>query len=115
MREKKIIYSIIFLAIMMLLNLYYIWNTERRFYATQQCGYQLVSIALSTRDQVRKELKEIKSFIANFENAKILELSGENLELKSQNEKLIKELLDMFSSLKGGEMPLNESFGKTNI
>lgn len=114
MSGKKIIYPIIFLAVMMS-NLYYIWDTERRSNATHQYEYQLVEVALSVKEQVERKLKEIKYIISNSEDREKLELAAENLELKWQNEKLIRDLLIMFNLLKGREMPLNRPSGRTNI
>lgn len=115
MKEKKIIYPIIFLAIIAPLNLYYMWNTERRSYAMRQCEYQLASVALSAKLQVDRKLKEIENLVINSKNAKILEISDENLKLKLQNEELINKIIKMFGLLRGEETLLNESFGKTNI
>jgi len=115
MSEKRLFYLGIFVVGMILLNLYYIWDSERRFFETRQCEYQLVNVALSAKAQVERKLKEIEYIFSNSEDREKLELSAENFELMRQNEKLVRELLNIFNLLRGREMPLSEPSGKTNV
>ena len=112
---KKLLYAAIFMAMLMFLNLYYIWYTQRKFYEIHQCGHQLTDVSLSISRKVDRNLKEFGHLISNSEDGEKLHLIEENLELMWQNEKLVKELINMFSLLRGREMPLSRSLGKINI
>lgn len=115
MSEKKLSYLGIFVSIAISLNLYYIWDAERKVFEMNQCNYDLVEVALSAKAQSERNLKEIQYAISNSEDGEKLELIGKNLELQWQNEKLVRELLNMFTLLRGMEMPLNNPPGKTSI
>ena len=115
MKKNRLFYLGVFVTIIIALNLYYIWDSERIFFETRQYEYQLVSAVLSTNEQVDRKLKEIEYIISNFEDREKLELIGENLELQWQNEKLVRELLNMFNLLRGREMPVYKPLGKVKI
>ena len=113
--KKIIIYSFIFLVITSLLNLYFIGDSQRKFYDMHKCSHQLVQISESMREKIDRNFKEIQNRVANSEKLENLELEMENLELKRQNEKLILGLFNMFNILKGREMPLSKPQGKVRV
>lgn len=115
MNKNKLFYGVIFVAMAISLNLYYIWDTQRKFYEMHECGHQLADASLSIHKKTERNLNEIKYIISNSEDREKFELIKENLELMWQNEKLIKELLNMFNLLRGREMPLSEPSGKASI
>ena len=115
MSEKKLFYLGLFIMIGLLLNLYYIWDAEQKVFEMHQCEHVLVDVALSTKAQVNRDLKEIKHIISNSEDREKLEMIGENLKLRWQNEKLARELLNMFNLLRGREMPVYKPLGKVKI
>jgi len=115
MKEKRLFYLGVFAVVMIPLNLYYIWDSERQFFEMRQCEYQLVNVALSAKAQVERHLKEVGRIISNSEDREKLELIGENLGLQWQNEKLARELLNMFNLLRGREMPVYKPLGKVKI
>lgn len=114
MNIKKLFRGSFFAAIIAA-SLYYILSVERRVFEMNQCSYELVSVALSTKAQVERMVKEIQHTTSNSQDREKLELIGENLELQWQNEKLVRELLNMFNLLRGKEMPLSEPAGKTKV
>ena len=107
--------GIIVLTLSTLLNLYFVIDAERKFFATNQCVYELVGLTLSTKGQVERKLNEIRYAISNSEDKEKLQLAAENLELKWQNEKLMRDLFNMFNLLKGREIPLDKPSGRTKI
>ena len=80
-----------------------------------QCSHQLMDASVSIHKKTERNLKETQHAISNSEDREKFELIAENLELMWQNEKLIRELLNMFNLLRGREMPLSRPSGKTNI
>lgn len=114
MNGKKIIYAVIFLATIVSL-VYYIRDTDRKFFEMNKCAHSLVEVALSVKAQVERKMKEIEYIISNSEDQEKMKLIAENLELKWQNEKLIRELLAMFSLLRGQEVPSSRPLGEINM
>ena len=115
MKEKRLFYLGIFVAIIIALNLFGIWDSQRKFYHMHECGHQLVNINESMQKKMDRNLKEIQDRVANSEKLENLELEMENLELRRQNEKLILGLFNMFNILKGREMPLSKSQNRVKI
>jgi len=66
-------------------------------------------------DDLKQTLKEIEYIFSNSEDREKLELSAENFELMRQNEKLVRELLNIFNLLRGREMPIYKPLGKVKI
>ena len=112
---KKLLYAVIFMAMFMSLTLYYMLDTMQKIYEIHQCSHQLVDASVSINKKTERNLKETQHAVSNSEDREKFELIAENLELMWQNEKLIRELLNMFNLLRGREMPLSRPSGKTNI
>ncbi|KKR46915.1 MAG: hypothetical protein UT90_C0014G0004 [Parcubacteria group bacterium GW2011_GWA1_40_21] len=116
MSEKKMVAcAFIFLVITSLLNLFGIWDSQRKFYAMHECGHQLVNVGESIQKKTERHFKEIQNIFVNFESLQNMELKKENLELRWQNEKFVRELLNMFNLLRGREMPIYKPLGKVKI
>ena len=98
MSEKKIIrYSVIFMIIVISAIGYYNWESQKKLYDMHSCSHLLFDASISIHNKVERNLKEIKHLISKSEDLEKLELLGENRELQWQNEKLMKELLNMFN------------------
>ena len=115
MNEKKLIYPIIFLTVLIALNLYCIFDMLKKFYDIHECGHQTSEIVFSVNEKIGRNLKEMKYLILKEQDEEKLELTRRNYELEWQLEKMTNEFLNLFNLLRGREMPLNRSFGKTNV
>ncbi|MBM2818255.1 MAG: hypothetical protein HW401_845 [Parcubacteria group bacterium] len=113
-REENNIMLIYFFAVMILSNLYFMSDTQERFYEMNLlCEDQLLDAFTSIHKKIDRNHKEIKH--ATNPNEKELELIADNLELVRENEKLMRELIRMSKLLGESEMPIYKPLGKVKI
>ena len=115
MSRREWFIIVVFVIIAFGLNTYKIQYVSEKTDEIHQCSHQLMDASVSIHKKTERNLKETQHAISNSEDREKFELIAENLELMWQNEKLIKELLNMFNLLRGREMPLSRPSGKTNI
>lgn len=115
MSRREWFIIVVFVIIAFGLNTYKIQYVSEKTDEIHQCSHQLMDASVSIHKKTERNLKETQHAISNSEDREKFELIAENLELMWQNEKLIRELLNMFNLLRGREMPLSRPSGKTNI
>lgn len=112
-REWLLIVSLVIITFG--LNTYKIQYVSEKTDEMHQCSHQLMQDSVSIRKGTERDLKEMQHAISNSEDGEKLQLIEENSELKWQNEKLTRELINMFNLSRGRDTPLVKPLGKTNV
>lgn len=115
MSRREWFLIVVFVIIAFGLNTYKIQYVSEKTDEMHQCSHQLAENSTSIHEMTERNLKETQHAISNSEDGKKLQLIEENLELKWQNEKLMRELLNMFNLSRGRDTPLVKPLGKTNV
>lgn len=115
MSRREWFLIVVFVIIAFGLNTYKIQYVSEKTDEMHQCTHQLVQDSVSIHKGTQRNLKEIQYVVSNSEDGEKLQLIEENLELKWQNEKLTRDLLNMFNLFRGRDIPLVKPLGKTNV
>lgn len=115
MSRREWFVIVVFVIIAFGLNTYKIQYVSEKTDEMHQCSHQLMQDSVSIRRGAERNLKETQHAISNFEDREKLQLIEENSELRWQNEKLMRELLNMFNLSRGRDTPLVKPLGKINV
>lgn len=112
-RERLLIVALVIITFGF--NVYKIQYLSEKTDEMHQCAHQLAQDSASIHKGTERNLKEIQYAVSNSEDGEKLQLIEENSELRWQNEKLIRDMLNMFNLFRGRDIPLVKPSGKTNV